>query len=277
MSTPVKPKTLRDFPRPKVFVPFLAYDWRGDVQSTFSFLDTFARAHVDLVPPIANFQDGVARARNGVTAHFLTKTDAEFIFFIALDVNYGAQDVERILEKMLVHNLDVCAGMYAGKGPALKWIFTVFDTQDRPDPATGLLRAKQVGTDFLCIRRRVFEKIAADKPELKYDFKPTAKETQVHYNFFGMPIHDGELESEDWNFSRLARESGFACWVDTHTLIPHRGNIYFPLFATLKTEEIFEIVRLRFVDPVRFPGGFDLKAALAAAGPAAPAAPPITA
>jgi hypothetical protein len=241
-------------PRVKVFVPFLAYDWRGDVQTFFSFIDTLATAHVELVPPIANFQDGVARSRNAVTYHFRHKTDAEFIFFMALDTKFTAADFERVLAKMQRYNLDVCAGMYAGKGAKLKWIFTVFDTKDKPDPETGLLHAKQVGTDFLCIRRRVFDKIEADKPELRYNFNPAPGINDPHVNFFGMPVHEGELESEDWNFSRLARESGFKCHVDTQTVALHRGNIYFPLFLSLTPEEIFEIVHHRFK--------FDLRAAL---------------
>jgi hypothetical protein len=264
-------KTLRDLPRPKVFVPFLAYDWRGDVQTFFSFLDTLVTAHVELIPPIGNFQDGVARSRNAVTYHFRKKTDAEFLFFTALDVKYTGADFERILEKMVVHDLDICAGMYSGKGPKLKWIFTVFDLKDKPDPITGLLHAKQVGTDFLCIRRRVFDAIEAKFPELRYNFNPMPGVNDPHVNFFGMPVHEGELESEDWNFSRLAREAGFKCWVDTKTLVQHRGNIYFPLFATLSPEEIFEIVHHRFK--------FDLKSALGHGKPPPmlPAPPPITA
>lgn len=257
-------KTLRDFPRPKVFVPFLAYDWRGDVSTYFSYLDTIFGSHAEIVPPIANFQDGVARSRNAVTYHFRKKTDAEFLFFASLDIKWTSQDFDRILEHMVIGGHDIVAGLYAGKGPKLKWICTTFEKDVKPDPVTGLLQAKQVGTDFLCIRRKVFDVIEEKMPELRYSFNPIpGKEPDPHVNFFGMPVHEGELESEDWNFSRIARECGFKCYVDTKTLVLHRGNIYFPLHASMTAEEICELVFHRFK--------FDLASAMKAAAPAAPA------
>ena len=80
----MKPKTLFDFPRPKVFFPLASYDWRAHVQYFYSILDILSGSYCAF-NTFANFQDGVARARNGLAHHFLHSTLREKLlnfFFI---------------------------------------------------------------------------------------------------------------------------------------------------------------------------------------------------
>ena len=252
-------KTLTDFPKPKVFFPFLAYDWRADVQTFYSMLDMLSAAHLEFSTQ-AFMQDGVARARNCAAHHFLTKTDCEFIAWVGLDTKFGPGDVNHILDLMLRLDLDIVGGLYAGKGPDLKWICTVHEKGVKPDAITGLLESKHVGSEFLFVRRRVYETIREKKPELKYLFNPSPEVQEYHWNFHAMPIFEGELESEDWNLCRVARECGFKCYTATKCLVLHRGNIYFPLHVSLTDKQIAEIVFHRYK--------FDLARALNATKPA---------
>lgn len=241
----MKESAFKKLPKPRVFFPFLAYDWRADVATFYSFLDMLVSSHCEFATQ-AFFQDGVARSRNVAAHHFLEKTDCEFIFWVGLDVKFTPDDIDRILEHMVTRNLDIVGGLYSGKGPTLKWICTVFEKGDKPDPKSGLLNAKHVGSEFLCVRRSVYETIRKNHPELEYTWNPSPDVNEKHWNFHAMPIFEGELESEDWNICRVARQNGFKCYVDTKTLVWHRGNIYFPLHATLSEQQIAEIVFHRF-------------------------------
>ena len=239
----MKPKTLFDFPRPKVFFPLASYDWRAHVQYFYSILDILSGSYCAF-NTFANFQDGVARARNGLAHHFLHSTQDEFLFWIAGDIKCTSHDVNRILNHMVVGELDIVGGLYAGKGQRLKWIANFPTERPAVDPTTGLAEATRAGTDFLCVRRKVYETIREKHTELAYRAPDLVEGTCV--DFHPMPIHNGDKESEDWAFCRLAREAGFKVWIDTRVIVAHIGQIEFPLVNSLSDETIHELVRHRF-------------------------------
>lgn len=236
-------KTLFDYPKPKVFFPLASYDWRAHVQYFYSVLDVINGCHCEF-NTFANFQDGVARARNGLAHYFLHDTKDEFLFWIAGDIKCTAMDVNRILHHLVHGGHDIVGGLYAGKGPSLKWIANFATERPAVDPETGLAEATRAGTDFLCVRRKVYETLREKHPELAYRAPDLVQGTCV--DFHPMPIHHGDKESEDWAFCRLAREAGFKVMIDTRVQVRHIGQIEFPLALSLTDEQIDEIVRYRF-------------------------------
>ena len=80
-----------------------------------------------------------------------------------------------------------------------------------------------VGTAFLCIDRKVLQKMAETTPEYMYP-NPHSGQPEVHWAFFdGGPISDRYF-SEDWAFCEKARALGYDINIDTSVIISHTGN-----------------------------------------------------
>lgn len=237
-----------------VFVPIPAYDWKAEVMYFYGFLASVVNCHCK-VNTIGNFQDGIARTRNGFAAHFLKQLKEEYLFFIDSDIVFTCSDFERILYHAVVGKHPIVAGLYPKKSATLGWVINVHDKDSaKPDPITGLMPVRHAGTGFLLIRRDALETIRAKFPQIQYG-APDLRHHDVAWDFFPMGARQGEYESEDYAFCRMAHEAGIPIVVDTRVQVRHVGKIIFPLHATLTDEDIADIVHKRY-------NGFDLTAAL---------------
>ena len=106
----------------------------------------------------------------------------------------------------------------------------------------GFMQVREAPTGFMCIKRRVFDRLIAAYPELKYvpDWpKGTYPEGGVHYRFFDVMVdpESGRYLSEDYGFCRLWEKLGGAIHVDANSNLSHQGErLYTGDFAeTLKT------------------------------------------
>jgi hypothetical protein len=91
------------------------------------------------------------------------------------------------------------------------------------DPTTGLAEVMHLPTGFLCVTRRVFEKLGeTSQPYENFDSATGQRKRFMH--FYESGVHEGVLESEDWNFSRRSREVGFPVYFDTRVVCTHTGN-----------------------------------------------------
>ena len=238
-QTQPKPAVIKytDRPRPKVFLPIPAYDWKVSVLQQCSLTSAIAGCHA-IITPSWNCNDGIARSRNNLAWEFL-QTDNEFLFFVDSDIVFDPVDVDRVVS----HNLPVVGGMYSKKQGKLAWVFN-----GTPgaliDPATRLVEADDIGTGFVCVRRDALQKIMDAYPERRYHNDPVRGAER--FDFFPMHAKDGRYLSEDWYFCKLAREAGIKLFIDTSVQVKHVGNIMYPLQASLTDDEICNIVAERY-------------------------------
>lgn len=199
----------------------------------------FARCLTDLLfhPPCEIIHDDlvgdslVSRARNVLTANFL-QSDATHLLFLDSDLIFGADQVARIMN----HTEDVVGGFYPKKvqGP-IQWCCNAFP--DNPPPREdGLQPVKYMGTGFLRISRRVFERMIETYGDL---IAYTADETnRIEHDFWSVGVHqfpDGTRRylSEDWFFCQRWLDMGETVWADTKICVKHVGTAVYPL----KTQE----------------------------------------
>lgn len=99
----------------------------------------------------------------------------------------------------------------------------------RPD---GLQEVGCIGTGFMCISRRAFEKIVRmDGAKIRYnqDWPPYREE----FAFWRQTIREvnGKCRflTEDWNFCYRYRELGGRIFADTQVILLHAGRAVWPL------------------------------------------------
>jgi len=103
---------------------------------------------------------------------------------------------------------------------------------DKPRRHTSW-NADYATTGFLAIRKQVFTALMERFPERQYknDIDAfTSLNADKFYDFFPVVIHPEtrRFESEDYGFSRLAREAGFKIHCVTNLTLTHHGVMGFP-------------------------------------------------
>ncbi len=187
--------------------------------------------------------DGVARTRNALTADFL-KSDCTHLLMIDCDLIFAPHHVARIVS----HNVDVVGGFYPKKqeGP-LEWVINTY-----PGPVSkrsdGLHKVAYIGTGFLCIRRRVFEKMIEAYPWIAFAADYGTREIQ--HEFWPMAPYCAECAtgtskwcthspfsrrylSEDWYFCQRWMDLGGEVFGDTGVPLKHIGPAIYPLHTQL--------------------------------------------
>lgn len=223
-----------DKPRPTVFLPIPAYDWKIEAL----FQDSVDRAangcHAQLCRTFG-MGDGVARTRNNLAYTFLKETKCEFLFFVDSDIIFDPVDIDRIVS----HGLPVVGGLYPKKSASLGWVYSSLPGEE-VNEKTGLLKVRETGTGFLCVRRDVFEAMIAKWPEIRYEHDPVPGAER--WDFFPMHAQGGRYLSEDWFFCDRVRQLGLDVHVDVTVQVKHIGKIVYPLHKTLTDDEVKELV-----------------------------------
>lgn len=203
-----------------IATPF--YEMKGwspyikSLAKSISFLTKHTPIEVDFWS--LNGDSYVDRARNTIANTFMN-TDNTHLLFIDSDMEWNIDG----LTKLLASDVDVVGAGYPCKN---MWDFygCIIDVNEdetpKVDPGTGLISAWGVPTGFMKIRRRVFDKLAAEQPDNFYLMKnPDGGEPLKHYNFFGRRPPLGE----DISFCRRWAEVGGKLWVQPEVRIVHYG------------------------------------------------------
>lgn len=155
----------------------------------------------------------VHRARMEMTNWFL-KTDFERQMWIDADIQFETQDVANLWNL----NADIAVAAYCMKlpdKPLSAWkngkLVKIEELPNEP------LEVDYAGTGFMMVKREVYLALQ-DKVETY-----VGPNGRVHA-FYMSPIHNDGLESEDYHFCRLARESGFKIVMDPSIRIGHIGQ-----------------------------------------------------
>lgn len=184
------------------------------------FLMSTLRAFLNRDIELLYVSDGpyVGRARDAAATYFLEKTKTPWLLFIDMDMVYTPQDISRLFES----NDPIVGGVYYIKDQNKRQIAAIqLPDKEYDDNFQGRVEVARAGTGFMRIHRSVFANLVTVE---KYKH-----EGKLLYNFFPMPITDGELLSEDWGFCDLAREAGFKIMLDTRIRVLHQGTALYPL------------------------------------------------
>lgn len=167
----------------------------------------------------------VSRARNTIAAEFLARPNASHLVFIDGDIIWRAEDVVRLI----AHDVPVIAGLYPKKKYPIEFVVHPAYTADgkmNRNQRTGAVQVANVGTGFLCIKREVFEQLAAsgmvDKIERMDGI--SAAVLQHLYDYFPVFVDHGVLLSEDYGFCARWRATGGEVWVDPAIVLGHVGR-----------------------------------------------------
>jgi len=165
----------------------------------------------------------ISRARNTLTAKFLSNPESTHLMFIDADIGWEPWH----LLVMLNRDVDVIGGLYPMKSLPVKWCVNGFDgAEEGPD---GLQEVTKTGTGFLLMKRGVFEKLNAHPAVKPFNSDiGLPPELNVYMKtYFDTAVRENRYYSEDWTFCENWRDLGGKVWVDKRVLLRHTGTYVF--------------------------------------------------
>jgi hypothetical protein len=157
----------------------------------------------------------IQRARNTSVATFL-KTDFERLLFIDADIEFTVNDIQKLWDL----DVDVAVAAYSMKRPdkpLSAWENgKLVEIEGRTEP----FEVDYAGTGFVMIKRKVFEDLQSQYPELNHEEGHVGK----CHAWFDCPIWENTQMSEDYNFCRKFREIGGKIILDPTIKLGHWGS-----------------------------------------------------
>ena len=199
----------------------------------------------------------ITRGRNTLTSFFMENSEATHLFFIDADIEFNPEDILR----MVAYDKPIVVGAYPKK--AINWgsimEATRNDPSETPDTIEGhssnyvvnfdfvldkdgnktpqvqivdnLVKLKDAGTGFMCIKKEVVQQMFEWYPETKYvnDINVDMKYEPFMYALFDCIIDPESRRylSEDYTFCRRWQEKGGEVWLDPRTALNHVGHYTF--------------------------------------------------
>lgn len=158
----------------------------------------------------------IVRIRNEMATTFLNSKHSH-LFWLDADIEFTPEDVANVWNL----EADVGVGCYAMKKREEQWFAAWKDgrlVKDLDQFEGKPIEVELAGTGFMCIRREVLETLA--KTAESYE----GPNRMRCYGLFMSPVKDDMLESEDYNFCRRARESGFKIIMNPNVRLGHVGQ-----------------------------------------------------
>lgn len=200
----------------------------------------------------------ITRGRNTLVSFFMENKDATHLFFIDADIEFQPEDLLR----QVAYDKPIVVGAYPKK--AINWQSIMSaarnpELEETPETIEGhssnyvvnfdflkdengnrtpqvqivdnLVRLKDAGTGFMCIKKEVIQKMMDAHPELKYvnDINVDAKFEPYMYALFDTMIDPESRRylSEDYMFCRLWQQMGGEVYLDPRTALNHVGHYTF--------------------------------------------------
>jgi len=199
----------------------------------------------------------ITRGRNTLTSFFMENSEATHLFFIDADIEFNPEDILR----MVAYDKPIVVGAYPKK--AINWgsimEATRNDPAETPDTIEGhssnyvvnfdfvvdqegnrtpqvqivdnLVKLKDAGTGFMCIRKDVIQQMFDWYPETKYvnDINVDQKFEPFMYALFDCIIDPESRRylSEDYTFCRRWQDKGGDVFLDPRTALNHVGHYTF--------------------------------------------------
>ena len=199
----------------------------------------------------------ITRGRNTLVSFFMEHPEATHLFFVDADIEFDPNDMLR----MVAYDRDVVVGAYPKK--AVNWDSIINaarnndeetaqtieghssnyvvnfdflkDEQGKPQPQIqirdNLIKLKDAGTGFMCIKKEVIQKMFDNHPELKYanDINVDQKFEKHMYALFDCIIDPESRRylSEDYTFCRRWQDMDGEVFLDPRTALNHVGHYTF--------------------------------------------------
>lgn len=200
----------------------------------------------------------ITRGRNTLVSFFMENKDATHLFFIDADIEFNPEDLLR----MIAYDKPVVVGAYPKK--AINWDSIMNaarnpNLEETADTIEGhssnyvvnfdfltdengvrtpqvqvvdnLIRLKDAGTGFMCIKKEVVQTLFDAHPEMKYvnDINVDKKFEPFMYALFDTMIDPESRRylSEDYTFCRLWQQLGGDVYLDPRTALNHVGHYTF--------------------------------------------------
>lgn len=180
----------------------------------------------------------IPRCRNTISRAFL-QSDCTHLLMIDSDLVFSNDHIKRILS----HDEDVVGGFYPKKKEgSVDMVCNALEPQPDMDERR-LTSLKYIGSGFLCISRRVLEKmIEVYGEQIAYTHDDDGK--TIEHDFWSVGVYrfpDGTKRylSEDWYFCQRALDLGFKVYGDNGITLRHSGNALYPLQHQLEQQKIF--------------------------------------
>ena len=199
----------------------------------------------------------ITRGRNTLTSFFMENSEATHLFFIDADIEFNPEDILT----MVAYDKPIVVGAYPKK--AINWgsimeatrndpnetpetieghssnyvvnFDFVLDTEGNRTPQVqiidNLVKLKDAGTGFMCIKKDVIQQMFDWYPETKYvnDINVDMKFEPFMYALFDCIIDPESRRylSEDYTFCRRWQDKGGEVWLDPRTALNHVGHYTF--------------------------------------------------
>ena len=199
----------------------------------------------------------ITRGRNTLVSFFMEHPEATHLFFVDADIEFDPNDMLR----MVAYDKDIVVGAYPKK--AINWSSIVEaarnnqeenehtieghssnyvvnfdflkDEKGNPQPQIqirdNLIKLKDAGTGFMCIKKDVIQKMFDKHPDLKYanDINVDQKFEKHMYALFDCIIDPESRRylSEDYTFCRRWQEMGGEVFLDPRTALNRVGHYTF--------------------------------------------------
>ena len=189
----------------------------------------------------------ISRARNTLTAKFLSMPEATHLFFVDADIGWEPWHLLVLLNR----DVDVIGGLYPMKTMPIRWVVNGFTGAEEKED--GLHEVSKAGTGFLLIKKHVFEKLKshpAVKP-FKNDIGMDPMYDQHMKTYFDTAVRQGRYYSEDWKFCEDWRDLGGKIWVDKRVLLRHTGSY---TFCQENQDQLMDTIGPMYLDKQRANG-----------------------
>jgi hypothetical protein len=200
----------------------------------------------------------ITRGRNTLVSFFMENKDATHLFFIDADIEFNPEDLLRQVayDKPIVvgaypkkainwdsiinaaRNSDLDENAQTIEGHSSNYVVNFDFVKDENGNRTpqvqivdNLVKLKDAGTGFMCIKKEVIQQMMDAHPDLKYvnDINVDSKFEPYMYALFDTMIDPESRRylSEDYMFCRLWQQMGGDVYLDPRTALNHVGHYTF--------------------------------------------------
>ena len=181
----------------------------------------------------------ISRARNTLTAKFLSNPESTHLVFIDADIGWEPWHLLLLLN----HDLDVACGLYPMKTMPIQWVVNGIEGGEQSEDG-NVIEVSKSGTGFMVVKRHVFEKLKEHPEVVKFnnDIQLPKELDENMYTFYDTTVRENRYYSEDWTFCENWRDMGGKVFVDKRVLLKHTGTYVFdyatqqPLYQALKNQ-----------------------------------------